>query len=287
MMVTYAYNPYTINVHCDGAMDYDKNQTGGNGFFIEFPESIGMEPIYRSCRNDGQGIHRLEMISIAEAINELINLDKRNPGLLSKSSGVRIYTDRFYATDETQLNPFRIATYKKNHWENDEGKPIKNKEILDKISTLRKKLSNVVKGSVEINYHKEKRNKTADKLSKKGKRGILPGNLSFKKKSVKISPRKFSGPEINYSALTQGETLNVRVYKAELVGDEYEVGAEIIDGIFSGMTIKIYINKDIRSKIHRQHNYKIIIGSPYRHHILISHFEEIIQDDLEDMPKDL
>jgi ribonuclease HI len=119
------HNPYAIQVHCDGAMSYDKNQTGGNGFYIEFPESIDKESISVSIRNDKQGIHRLEMISILESIEKLLSIERNQPGILRKASSVEIYTDRYSVTDEKFLNPYRIKEWRNKRWKNHEGADIK------------------------------------------------------------------------------------------------------------------------------------------------------------------
>lgn len=272
------YDPYAITVCCDGAMDYDKNQTGGNGFFIEFPESVGLDSVSKSFRNDRQGIYRLEILSILEAMEELIAIDKRLPITISKASGVKIYTDRFSVTDETQLNRFNIARYRKNDWKNDEGKPIKNRDLIERVDKTRTKLETVIKGRVEIFYHREKKNKVADKLSKLGKKTIARGKVIAKKKKLNVSPRMFDGPEIDHALLHPGDYLNINVYKWELVDDQYEIGLEIIDGRYKGMTMKIYVDRQLKNFLHRQHQYSIQIERSYRHHAAISKAEEIDKD---------
>jgi ribonuclease HI len=268
-------NPYAINVHCDGAMDYDSKQTGGNGFIIEFPESINADPIAKSLRNDGQGIHRLEMISILEAIEELLSFAKNNPGVLRKAGGVDIYTDRFHVTDDELLNPYRIQGWRREGWKTYEGKSVKDKDLLDSIDKARKKLSQEIGGRVEIKYKRRKKNKTADKLSKVGKMSVFGGRRILQKKNRNVARRKFDAPEINYELANPGDYFLVRVYAWERVQDEFEVCVEIINGPHTGKVMKIYINGSKKADVHRQHYYEIEVGEVYTHHIRANSFKEV------------
>lgn len=267
------HNPYAICIHCDGAMDYDSKQTGGNGFVIEFPDDLNLDPITRSFRNDGQGINRLEMISILEAMEEL--LSKKNSLPLNRASGVVIYTDRYNATDEQALNPYRIKEYRKNGWKNHEGKAIKDKEILDKIDKARTKLSQIVGGRVEIKYKKEKHNKTADKLSKIGRAGNERGRKIISKKNKQITRRQFNGPEIDYRTLTVGDVLKVRVYAWEPIQEQCEVSTEILSKRNKGEKLKVYIDLKDKAIVNRSHVYKIKVKEVFRHHVLVEYFKEI------------
>lgn len=272
-------NPYAIQVHCDGAMDYDSSQTGGNGFVIEFPDSFEMEPITASLRNDGQGIHRLEMISLIEAMEELLSFGKRNPELIRKAAAVEIYTDRLRATDGELTNPYRIRGWRRNGWKNYEGKPIKDKDLLDKIDKTRNKLSQVVGGSVSINYEREKRNKVADKLSKVGKRAGVRGRIMPEKKQRRVIRRSYDGPEIKYSQLSVDEVLEVRLYAWEPVGKEFEACFEICSGNFEGRIVKVYIDDEQKAEVHRGHRYAMEIAEVYAHHVTAKWFEEILLED--------
>jgi len=56
------FNPYALYVCCDGAMDYDSKNTGGVGFEIIFPDSIGLESTkYSLGKYEGANIERLEL----------------------------------------------------------------------------------------------------------------------------------------------------------------------------------------------------------------------------------
>ncbi len=55
-----------IEVLTDGAMDRDSKQTGGTGFVITFPDSIGVPDIQEALRRNGQTAHRVELIAISE-----------------------------------------------------------------------------------------------------------------------------------------------------------------------------------------------------------------------------
>jgi len=270
-------NPYAITIHCDGAMSYDAHQTGGNGFIIEFPESINLHPVTKFFRNDEQGIQRLEMISIFESMKELENFGRKNEGVLRKAGGIVIYTDRFSATDEKLLNPYSISKYRSNGWKTHEGKPVKDKDLLDKIDKMRKKLSRIVGGRIEIKYKKEKQNKTADKLSRLGRKSALHSKSTLLKKIRHVAPRKFDGQEIDYSLIFPGKEFLVHVYSWESVQKQFEVIAEVLEGDFFGKKIKIY--SDGQRNLHRRHYYKIVVGGVYRHHIEIADFTEVAKDE--------
>ncbi len=151
-------------------MDYDPRQTGGNGFIIEFPDSMNLPPITRALRRDNQGIHRLETISILESIEELLQFGKKHPEALRKGTGVTIYTDRIRVTDDELINPYRVRDYRKRRWYTHEGKPVKDSDLLDRIDKGRKKLARDIRSRVEIPYSPEKKTRSADTLSKLGKR---------------------------------------------------------------------------------------------------------------------
>jgi ribonuclease HI len=267
-------NPYAIQVHCDGAMSYDKYQTGGNGFYIEFPESIDKETISRSIRNDQQGIHRLEMISILEAIEELLLIDRKEPGILRKAGSVEIFTDRHSVTDETNLNPYKVQVWRKNKWKSHEGADIKNSKLIDGLDKARMKLAKAVGGRVSIFYKKEKSNKVADKLSKIGKTVSNRGRKMVEKKRRNVIKRLFDGPEIKYSDISLKTAITARVYAWELINKDVEICFEIISRKHRGMIIKARVGQDQKSKLHRGHIYHIKISEILRHHITIKSFKE-------------
>lgn len=273
------HNPNAINIYTDGAMDYDTKQTGGTGYVIEFPESYDIPDIQDSFRRDQQGIHRLEMIAILEGMEALIKWIKYNNESYQISSRVIIHTDRIKLTDKELLNAWKISLWRKNNWKNHEGKPIKDKDLLDQIDKTRKKLSDKIKGRVEIIYIRRKYNKQADNLSKQGKKGVIKSRIIISEKHSKVSKRFFDGEEINYNELNVGDELEIRVYKKDSVQKDYEVSAEISDGKYYGKKIKIYVSIIDESKLHRHHYYKIIIKDVYTHHLFIeSDFEEVIKE---------
>lgn len=272
------HNSNVININTDGAMDRDTKQTGGTGYIIEFPESDNIPSIQESFRRDHQGIHRLEMIAILEGMEALIKWIKRNGIDSINCSGVIIHTDRYSITDKELLNPWKISGWRKNGWRNHEGKPIKDKDLINKIDKIRKKLGNKIRGRVEIDYVRRKHNKQADKLSKIGKKSEARSRQILGEKYLKISKRLFDGDEIKYKELEVGDRLDVRVYRKEPVQKDYEISGEISDGEFFGKKIKIYVNFMQELDLHRHHYYKVVIKDVYKHHVRIrDEFEEIIK----------
>jgi ribonuclease HI len=264
-------NPHAIVIHCDGAMDYDRTQTGGNGFHIEFPESIDHVEVSHSIRNDGQGIHRLEIISVIEAMKELLSLEKKGEVRLRNTSGVEIYTDRLSVVE--MQDPYKLQAYRSNGWKTHEQKPVKDRELWDELDKTRKKLASQAGGRVEINYKREKQNKIADKLSKQGKKSIQSRRV--KKKIKNVAPRIFDGPDIDHSLLSPGDALNVHVYAWEPVQKEIEISTEVLDGEHAGKVVTLYVDYDQKSQLQRRHKYEIVISEVHTHHIKISASEEI------------
>lgn len=272
-------NESVINVYTDGAMERDTRQTGGTGFVIKLPESIGIPNIEESFRRDNQGIHRLEMIAILEAMDTLRKWLKHNDEYIIGISGITIHTDRMSCTDKELLSPWKISGWRRNGWKNHEGKPIKDKDLLDKIDKNRKKLSDKIRGRVEIVYLRRKYNKEADKLSKQGKKGLEKNRKIISEKYSKISKRLFDGGEVKYSDLDIGEKLEVRVYLKDSVQKEFEVLAEINSSENFGKKIRIYVSFIEELDLHRHHYYKVTIKEVHKHHIrIMSDFEEVDTD---------
>jgi len=268
-------SPHSIQIHCDGAMDYDSKQTGGNGFIIVFPDHFEIEPISRSIRNDKQGIHRLEMISLIEAMEETISFLNTNNEVAKQSAGVEIYTDRFSVTDGELINPFKVRVWRRAGWKNYEGKPVKNTDLFDKIDKTRQKLSKIVGGSVTISFKPRKKNKMADKLAKKSKMITNTGRSIIKKNDRRVIKRIFDGEEVNYSALSDDNEMEVRVYAWQPVEKEFEICFEICSGDFKGKVIKTSVTANEKSLLLRGHFYLIEIVAVFNHHVKISILDEI------------
>jgi hypothetical protein len=129
---------------------------------------------------------------------------------------------------------------------------------------------------VEIKYLRRKYNKEADKLSKRGKTGLTRSKLIVDEKAPKISQRLFDGEEIDYSKLSAGDSLDVRVYMKDAVQREFEVTGEISDGNNFGKTVKIYVSFIEELGLHRHHYYRFTVKEVYKHHIrVMPDFEEI------------
>jgi ribonuclease HI len=266
-------NPYSIIIHCDGAMNYDKNSTGGNGFIIEFPDDLNRESIKVSIRNDNQGINRLEMISIQEAVRELLRVNAKEEIFKNITGGVIIYTDRNSVTDEGQLNTYRIAEYRRNKWKTIEGREVKNKDLIDSIDKDRHKLAKLISGRVEIKYKREKYNKVADKLSRVGKSMIIQSKSTRLQKNVMVTRRKYTGSAVDYSQIGIGEVLVVRVYKWEQVNKQVEISAEIVSVEYHGRKIVIYISTSEKNSVHRSKNYEVEVLKVNKHYIIVKNWK--------------
>ncbi|MBI2639753.1 MAG: hypothetical protein HYW90_02580 [Candidatus Sungbacteria bacterium] len=272
-------NPYAINIDCDAAMTYDSHQTGGYGLRIEFPDALNLPVIEKRIRSDRQGIHRLEMICMVEAMETLLSYSKKHNVSLRNASGVVIYTDRIAVTDDGLVNPWRISGYRKNKWTTHEGKEVKDKDVLDKLDKTRKKLA-AFAGRVEIKYKREKRNRAADKLSREGRSRSITSRIQFQRKRRRVSRRLHDGPEVNYSILKRGDFFVVHVYAREPIKRNYDIWVEIVSGVHVGQTVKIYADADLKHELHLQHVYRIEVADIKSHHIVISSAEELSKYEL-------
>ncbi|KKT62677.1 MAG: hypothetical protein UW55_C0010G0026 [Candidatus Giovannonibacteria bacterium GW2011_GWA2_44_26] len=268
-------SPYAIHIRCDGSMDYDSKQTGGYGFVIEFPDSVGLAPIERFVKADGQGIHRLEMMAVLAGMNELLRFQKANSSLLRDVSGVTIHSDRLSVSDDEMNNPYRIQEYRRRKWKTRDGNPVKHSDLLDSIDKARKKLDDVISGRIEIKYTREKQNKTADKLSRQGKRSGTESKIARKGMRAKVGKRKLSGTELKHNLLAAGDVLDVHVYHKNPVQEEYEIRAEIMDGNYTGRTIRAFVSLEQELNLHRWHFYRVKITDVTTYAIRIESLEEI------------
>lgn len=262
-------NPYAIYVRCDGSMDYDSKNTGGVGFVIEFPEQIKCEPIQKMIgRYEGANIETLELNAILQGLKEILKLFKIDAKMFSNLGGVVVVTDRFSLNDNMKTNPYRLKEYRRNKWNNHEGKPIKNAKLLDDIDKTRKKVSDALGVFVKIEFQPRKKNKIADKLAKAGKKKTVV-NKTIANNGLKKGRRKFSGGVICYERLKKDDLLKVHIYLKELVGCQWELSVEFMGGDMMGDKLKIYVDKKLEKKFHRHHIYEIKVKNVYRHHIEI------------------
>jgi ribonuclease HI len=262
-------NPYAIYIKCDGAMDYDSKSTGGVGFVIEFPESISLENIEKTIgRYEKANIERLELNAILQGMNELLRVYFQNIEKIKNVNTIIVVTDRYSLDDNQKTSPYKLREYRKNGWKNHEGKAIKNKDLLDNIDKIRKKISDKIACSIKIEYQSRKKNKIANKLAKKGKKNFFI-DKSISKNGLKIGKRKFNDDEVDYSLVNKNANIIIHVFKKELVGDQWEICADIMNGRDMGKKVKIYTDKMIERKLHRHHIYEIKVKVRYRYHIEI------------------
>lgn len=277
-------NPYALYVHCDAAMDYDSQNSGGIGIRIEFPDFVKLEPIEKQFgKYVGANIERLEIEAIIKGLNEALELFESYSEELKNVKIIIITTDRYKLCDQERTNPYTIKSWRSNNWCNNDGKKIKNYDLLEKIDKARKKLSDNTYCRVQIDYQRRKLRKKVDKLAKDGKKKFIV-NDSIAQKGNKIGWRIFDGPEINYDLLRNNSEYLVRVFKKDAVGKhQWEINCEFFDGEFAGRTIKIYTDNELERQIHRQHIYKVKLQKVYKYYVLIYNtIEEVLIDGKKD-----
>jgi ribonuclease HI len=238
-------NPHALYVHCDGAMDYGPNSMAGVGIVVRFPESCGLEEMTFSIgRYSGANIERIEMEALTQAMNKTLELFREFFHELRNVQHIIFVTDRFGLADtEKRTNPFLIKQWRSNKWKNFEGKPIKNHEIIDKLDKARTKLRTETRRRIEIQYMPRKKNKTADKLAKKGKsEGLVNRKLALK--AEKIGKRRYDGCQVPYKAFKVDDELHIHIYRKIGVQDQWEVWGELCSGIHSGKNLKIYVDDE-------------------------------------------
>lgn len=262
-------NPYALYVNCDGAMDYDKKNTGGIGFIISFPESTQHEDILISKgAYTGGNIERIEYEALIQAMHHILLLYTTQKEIFVNISQIIFVTDRFALNDQERTNPYRIKEWRHNNWKNHEGKPIKNHELLDKLDKIRKKLSEQTRARINIEYRPRKQNKIADKLAKAAKKDAIT-NDRLSKKGEKIGKRIYDGGEIKYKVLKKGQQIKVHIFRKDPVQELWEVWCEICQGECEGQKLKIYVDDELAAKLKRRNYFIIQIKSIFDHHILI------------------
>ena len=264
-----SFNPYALYIYCDGSMDYDSRNTGGVGFEIRFPDFVDLESFKKSiAKYEGANIERLELEAILQGMYQVLELFKNKNDELRNINTIIFITDRSGLIDTDKTSPYRIREWRRNKWQNHEGKAIKNSDLLDKIDKTRKKITCKTRSSLHIKYGRRKFNKIADKLAKKGKtQAIVKSDIASK--GAKIGKRKYNDIEVDYGLLEEKGEYLVRVFKKEPVQDQWEISVEICEGKFIGNKLNIYTDSEIERKLHRHHQYRIRIKNVYAHHIVV------------------
>lgn len=262
-------NPYAVYVNCDGAMDYEKNNPGGVGFIITFPDSVDLEPIEISVGTYMDGnIEQLEIEALIQAMKKTQEVFELHSEELRNISEIIFITDRYGLKEEDKTSPYRIKEWRRNGWKNHEGKPIKNHKLLDELDKSRLKLCKAAYAKVNIEWRRRKENKKADKLAKAGKQIGLP-NLKLKKRGEKIGKRKFSGPELNYNNLKVENKIHINIFRKDPVQDKWEVWVEICSGQNVGNKFKIYSDDLLSAKLKRGNEFIVRIKEVFRYHTTI------------------
>ncbi|MDZ4715407.1 MAG: hypothetical protein SH819_08050 [Cytophagales bacterium] len=279
-------NPYAIYVHCDGAMDYDSDNSGGVGYVIKFPECVSLEPISGSEGTFiGGNIEMIEMQALITAFEKVIEVYEERGPALSRVTAIIFVTDRFGLMEDEKTSPYRIAEWRKNGWKNHEGKPIKNHKLLDELDKTRTKLSKIAHRRVSIEYRPRKQNKGPDKLAKAAKRGLPLDKLA--KKGQKIGRRKFDGPEIKYAVMKEGMELHVHIFRKDPVQEQWEVWAEICSGNYHRHKLKIYVDNRLAAKLKRLNEFRLKIKSVHSHHVTIFRAIKRVEITQVTLPNDL
>ncbi|MFC2118330.1 hypothetical protein ACFLSY_06790 [Bacteroidota bacterium] len=106
-------NPYAIYVFCDGAMDYNSENSGGIGYLITFPETIELEDIFISkgifVRSS---IERIELEAMIEGMEATIDVVKEYNEMI-RGTSIIFVTDRYPLREDDRTNPYKIKNWRK------------------------------------------------------------------------------------------------------------------------------------------------------------------------------
>jgi ribonuclease HI len=259
-------SPYAVYVNCDGAMNYGKNNPGGVGFIINFPDFVALEPIEISIGTYLNGnIEQLEIEALIQAMKKTMEVFELYSNELNNIGEIIFITDRYGLKEDDKTSPYRIREWRRNGWKNYEGKPIKNHKLLDELDKTRLKLNKATYARISIEWRRRKLNKKADKLAKAGKQIGLP-NLKLKKKGEKIGKRKHSGSELKYSSLKPDDRIHINIFRKDPIQDQWEIWAEICSGENIGRKFKIYSDDALSAKLKRGNEFVIRIKKVFRFH---------------------
>jgi ribonuclease HI len=250
-------------------MNYDSKNTGGIGFEVIFPDSVELENIKeKHGKYEGANIERIELEALISGMEFTLNIYDKYSEKLSNINTIIFITDRFRLNDKEGTSPFKIKEWRKNKWCNHEGKEIKNHDLLDKLDKKRKKLSDVARSKVSIEYKPRKQNRVADKLAKAGKQYSISDD-SIAIKGLKVGKRKYDGTEVKYNTLKENEEIHIHVFLKIPLNKQWEISAEICESINIGKKLKIYSDDKLAAKLQRRHEYNVKIKKVYSHHIQI------------------
>jgi ribonuclease HI len=267
-------NPHAVYINCDGAMDYDAHNSGGIGFIVSFPDNLGLEDISISRgQYVGGNIERIEYEALIQALLYALDLFERESAKLTNVRQLILVTDRFALQDADRTNAYKIAAWRNNKWQNYEGKPIKNHELLNKLDKTRSKLSKCYRLRVSIEYRPRNQNRAADKLAKAAKKEGLP-LYNLAKKGEKIGKRRFNGSELNYRRLRVGQFLNVHIFRKDPVQELWEVSGEVTKGVFIGQKLKIYADNATAAILKRGNLFEVQLKAVKTNFITIEQPQE-------------
>jgi ribonuclease HI len=251
-------------------MDYGQGNAGGVGFEIQFPESLNREPIQGLVgRFSKANIERLELQGIIEGIQRLIEIYNLEGAALDSVGRIVVFTDRLGLSDQSKTNAFALRRWRKANWHNDEGKAIKNCDLLAKLDKERKKLMQRSHCRVEITYRPRRYNIVADGLASAAKE-LGPARQSLAVPGTKMGRRRFRGPPVELWRLKVGQRHVVHVYRKDPVGDQWHVYAEFAEGPLKGMKLTVYADSDVEHQVHRGNFYRVTLSGVFRHHVTLA-----------------
>ncbi len=244
-----ALDPRALRVYVDGSALKNPGGPGGCAGIVEYPpdwnrasESIFEEGYLETTNN------RMELRACVEALKYVC---ERRRGL--NVQRVLIISDSQYLCRWHNY----AATWKRNNWENADGKPVENGDLWDELLSARARTG----VRIEIKWMRGKSSlilKEVDRLAKRAAtqpwkvdRGFRPG---------KVGRSRVPGRTASGLFPARGQEALVRVYRSTLVGrSKHKIYFDLFSPEKQEFTQKFhaYAQAQLAVGLHRGHQYKV------------------------------
>lgn len=212
----------SYTVYTDGSF-YNETDTGGWGVVI-YPEFIGKR--YDKLEFNGHCKDTQEVNSNLTELLAVINAVQQLP----KNSHIKIYTDSKYILFGCTVG---INIWPKNNWISRRNRPIKHRDLWEKLHYLIKKYD-----KIEVNWVKghndDADNKRADTLAKLGSfNKIICPRSQFKLFDVYIHCNKLKNSDLlNWKFIIKGNDFNAELSGKAFRDDAFKTYQAIVKHIF-------------------------------------------------------
>jgi len=238
-------SPHALKLYVDGSAFRNPGHEGGFSVFAEYPDSFGLSTLevangsYEETTNN-----RMELRACIEAFKFARKEVER-----LKIRHVIVVTDSHYVYS----NQYRAIYWKRDNWENRDGRPVDNPDLWKEFLSLKQK----VRANLEVNWQKGKTTQilnAVDKGAKQAAKGIKTTDFGFRR--GKISRTKVRGGGIlMFPANGQKEIIRVFKYENKAI-NEWKVCFELYSEEKGGFISKHFAYIRSLESLHRHGYYK-------------------------------